>query len=75
MLKSTRDPSLQATEEYRTHLSRAFDLVLIENGYPLEPNYVIIQDVVTNLSEKNLLHLNVSRLPNISLGDVKVTKY
>jgi hypothetical protein len=54
--------NIYASQEYRTHLSRAFDLVLVENGYPLEPNFVIIQDVVTNLKDEDLLHLNVSRL-------------
>ena len=74
MIKSSRDENLRASEEYKTHLSRAYDLVLVENGYPLEPNYVIVRDVCTDLTEENLLHFNVSRIANVNLRDVIVKK-
>ena len=50
VLKSPMDPSLSASPAYRSVLSGAFDLVLVENGYPLEPNYVIIEDIYQDIN-------------------------
>ena len=61
VLKSPMDPSLSASQAYRSVLSGAFDLVLVENGYPLEPNYVIIEDIYQDINYLEVKTWNLER--------------
>lgn len=59
MLKSPKDPTISARQEYRTLLKRNYDLVLIENGYPLEPNYVIVDGIPVSYNIDEIRRLNL----------------
>ena len=50
-MRNPQDESLSANKNYRAFISRDFDLVLVENNYPLEPNYVIIEDIYNDINE------------------------
>lgn len=58
VLKSPQDQSISATDEYRRVISSYFDLVLVETECPLEPNYVVIEDLPEDVSPDNLKRLN-----------------
>lgn len=57
-LYSPRDENLSARDEYRILIKREFDLVLVENGYPLEPNYVLIDGVPVSFNEEEIKKIN-----------------
>ena len=61
LLKSPRDENLSASTTYREFLKRDFDLVLVENGYPLEPNYVIIDPITIKVDNRTVRDLNLPR--------------
>lgn len=72
-MKSPKDQSLSAREQYRSVIARDFDLVLIENNCPLEPNYVIVEDLPESITADDIKRLNESAIPqNIN---VEVTKH
>ncbi len=45
---------MAAGKPYRNEISRKFDLVLIENGNFLEPNYVIIDGLPESIDENSV---------------------
>ena len=59
IIKSSKDDSLSARDEYSGIMGRLFDLVLVQNGYPLEPNYVIIESVPSHFIELDVKVLNL----------------
>jgi hypothetical protein len=75
VLKSPRDETISAREEYRNIIAREYDLVLVENGYPLEPNYVIIENVASNVNEEDMINFNVTKVPDVNLNEVRCRKF
>lgn len=59
LLESPKDYNLSAQQAYRSFITRDFDLVLIENGYPLEPNYVIIEGLPIDCDKIEIKRLNL----------------
>eukprot|EP00347_Sterkiella_histriomuscorum_P002189 403369123 len=74
VIKCPRDGGLSARPEFRQTLRKYFDLVLIQNGYPLEPNYVFIDSVPSHFIELDVKRLNLEKFPNVNPKDVKVRK-
>ncbi len=68
VLKSPKDLKYSARVDYRSILRRKFDLVLVENGYPLEPNFVVIQNISKDVDIEVIKNLNLSKLQNIVLS-------
>lgn len=59
LLKSPKDHSLSAREDYRACLlAKGYDLVLVENDCPLEPNFVIVEDLPEGVKPDELRRLN-----------------
>ena len=51
---SSNDQNLNPSKPYQDYIKRKFDLVLVENGCFIEPNYVIIEGVPETINESNL---------------------
>lgn len=44
-------------------------MVLVKNGYPLEPNYVVIEDLTNDVKEDNIKRINLTKM-NLNHRDV-----
>lgn len=74
VIKCPRDTGISSRPEFRNVVRKCYDLVLVQNGYPLEPNYVLIDSVSSSVIEYDIKRLNLEKLPNINIRDVKVKK-
>lgn len=72
VLINPRDPRCSAREDFRTNLKRKYDLVLVPNGYPLEPNYVLIQNIPKSVNLDDIRNLNLSKIQGVNLSTVKI---
>lgn len=73
---SPRDLSISARNEYRTIIKREYDLVLVENGYPLEPNYVLIDGLSSTVNASEIGRFNLQHIKlNQEDNDVIVKKF
>ena len=70
VLTSPNDNDIFASNPYRAHLKEKYDLVLVENGCFLEPNYIIIDNLESDIDPIKIRGLN--KLPT---EKVKVEKY
>jgi len=51
---SPLDQSLNPSKPYQDFIKRKFDLVLVENGCFIEPNYVIIEGISDSINESSI---------------------
>lgn len=57
-LCSPKDGDLTATVEYRRVIERKFDLVFVQQGQPLEPNFILILGVPRDADPREFARIN-----------------